>query len=62
MAATGSGERLLFRDVRVFDGESADLVHGDVLIDGDRIEAVSGSPIGEAPGRRTVVVDGGGGC
>jgi len=60
MAATGSGERLLFRDVRVFDGESATLVHGDVLIDGDRIEAVSESPIGDAPGRETVVIDGGG--
>lgn len=60
MAATGSGERLLFRDVRVFDGESAALVHGDVLIDGDRIEAVSESPIGDAPGRETVVIDGGG--
>ncbi|MBM4608483.1 hypothetical protein GS416_11020 [Rhodococcus hoagii] len=46
----------------MFDGESADLVHGDVMIDGDRIEAVSGSPIGEAPGGGPSSSTGGAGC
>ncbi|QCQ91998.1 metal-dependent hydrolase family protein [Rhodococcus sp. SGAir0479] len=59
-AITATGERLLFRDVRVFDGQSGTLAHGDVLIDGDRILAVSESPIGDEPGRETTVVDGGG--
>ncbi len=52
------GMRLLFRNVRVFDGYSGDLTTGDVLIDGTRIAAVSDSPIGDEPGRDTVVVDG----
>ncbi|QBJ95328.1 amidohydrolase family protein [Rhodococcus sp. ABRD24] len=59
-AIARTGERLLFRDVRVFDGVSADLVHGDVLIEGGTIAAVSDSPIGDAPARDTVVLDGGG--
>jgi len=55
-----SKKRLLFRNVRVFDGTSAELSNGDVLIDGDKIAAVSTSPIGDDPGRETVVIDGGG--
>ncbi len=57
-ATPDSSKRLLFRNVRVFDGHSGDLVGGDVLMDGDRIAAVSTSPIGDEPGRETVVVDG----
>ena len=53
-------KRLLFRNVRVFDGTSAELSNGDVLIDGDKIAAVSTSPVGDDPGRETVVIDGGG--
>ncbi|SMG20382.1 Imidazolonepropionase [Rhodococcus rhodochrous J3] len=61
MTETGkSTHRLLFRNVRVFDGISGELVTGDVLIDGDRIVAVSESPIGDEPGRETEVIDGGG--
>ncbi|MCZ4556625.1 imidazolonepropionase-like amidohydrolase [Rhodococcus sp. PvR044] len=52
--------RIVFRDVRVFDGTSDRLVAGDVLIDGDRVAAVSESPVGEEPGRETKVIDGGG--
>lgn len=52
--------RILIRNVRVFDGLSADLIHGDVLIDGQRVAAVSSSPIGDEPGRVTTVVEGGG--
>lgn len=52
--------RIVFRDVRVFDGTSDRLVAGDVLIDGDRVAAVSESPVGEEPGRETQVIDGGG--
>jgi len=55
-----SKKRLLFRNVRVFDGTSAELSNGDVLIDGNKIAAVSTSPIGDDPGRETVVIDGGG--
>lgn len=58
-ATPETGKRLLFRNVRVFDGHSGDLLGGDVLIDGDRITAVSESPIGDEPGRETLVVDGG---
>jgi imidazolonepropionase-like amidohydrolase len=52
--------RIVFRDVRVFDGTSDRLVAGDVLIDGDRVAAVSESPVSEEPGRETQVIDGGG--
>ncbi len=53
MTETGkSTQRLLFRNVRVFDGVSGELVTGDVLIDGDRIVAVSESPIGDEPAAR----------
>lgn len=55
-----AGNRLVLRNVRVFDGYSAELISGDVLIDGNRIAAVSTSPVGEDPSRETVVVDGGG--
>ncbi|MFC4604332.1 metal-dependent hydrolase family protein [Rhodococcus kronopolitis] len=53
-------ERLLLRNVRVFDGVRDTLTDGDVLIEGRRISAVSTSPIGDAPGWRTTVIDGGG--
>ncbi|MEZ5153696.1 hypothetical protein [Rhodococcus zopfii] len=43
--------RLLFRNVRIFDGISDHLSNGDVLIEGNRITAVSENPIGEAPGQ-----------
>ncbi|MFM1725368.1 amidohydrolase family protein [Rhodococcus sp. PAM 2766] len=59
-ATSETSNRLLFRNVRVFDGSSADLVSGDVLIDGTFIAAVSESPVGDDPARRTTVVDGGG--
>ncbi|MCA1007079.1 amidohydrolase family protein [Rhodococcus hoagii] len=59
-ATSEASNRLLFRNVRVFDGSSADLVSGDVLIDDTFITAVSGSPVGDDPARRTTVVDGGG--
>ncbi|MGF7124382.1 amidohydrolase family protein [Rhodococcus sp. TAF43] len=55
-----SKKRLLFRNVRVFDGVSAELSNGDVLIDGNKVAAVSTSPVGDDPGRETVVIDGGG--
>ncbi len=55
-----SKKRLLFRNVRVFDGVSAELSNGDVLIDGNKVAAVSTSPVGDEPGRETVVIDGGG--
>ncbi|WP_420879519.1 amidohydrolase family protein [Rhodococcus sp. (in: high G+C Gram-positive bacteria)] len=59
-ATSETSNRLLFRNVRVFDGSSADLVSGDVLIDGTFIAAVSESPVGDDPARRTTVVEGGG--
>ncbi|WP_305093648.1 amidohydrolase family protein [Prescottella sp. R16] len=59
-ATSETGNRLLFRNVRVFDGKSGTLTGGDVLIDGDRIAAVSESPVGDDPARKTTVVDGGG--
>ncbi|MDH6679506.1 imidazolonepropionase-like amidohydrolase [Rhodococcus sp. LBL1] len=55
-----SKKRLLFRNVRVFDGVSAELSNGDVLIDGNKVAAVSTSPVGDEPGRDTIVIDGGG--
>lgn len=54
-----SGNRLVFRNVRVFDGTSGELTPGDVLIDGDRIVGVSTSPVGDDPGRATIEIDGG---
>lgn len=55
-----SSQRLVFRNVKVFDGNSGSLTAGDVLIDGDRVVGVSQSPIGDEPGRDTRVIDGGG--
>ncbi|WP_137725495.1 metal-dependent hydrolase family protein [Prescottella subtropica] len=59
-AVSETGNRLLLRNVRVFDGKSGTLVDGDVLIDGTRIAAVSDSPVGDDPARETTVIDGGG--
>lgn len=59
-ATSEASNRLLFRNVRVFDGSSADLVNGDVLIDGTFIAAVTESPVGDDPARKTTVIDGGG--
>jgi imidazolonepropionase-like amidohydrolase len=54
-----AGCRLLFRNVRIFDGDSPTLTTGDVLIDGATIAGVSTTPVGEDPSRETVVIDGG---
>ncbi|MGW4479817.1 amidohydrolase family protein [Rhodococcus triatomae] len=54
-----AGCRLLFRNVRIFDGDSPSLATGDVLIDGATIAGVSSNPVGEDPSRETVVIDGG---
>lgn len=59
-ATSEASNRLLFRNVRVFDGSSADLVNGDVLIDGTFIAAVTESPVGDDPARKTTIIDGGG--
>lgn len=59
-ATSEASNRLLFRNVRVFDGSSADLVNGDVLIDGTFIAAVAESPVGDDPARKTTIIDGGG--
>ncbi|MFE7422042.1 amidohydrolase family protein [Rhodococcus sp. NPDC057529] len=58
-AASVVGNRLLFRNVRIFDGESPSLTTGDVLVDGSTIAAVSQSPIGDDPSRETTAIDGG---
>lgn len=58
-STAGTG-RLLFKNVKIFDGVSAEMARGDVLIDGDKIVGVSSSPIGEEPGRETRVVNGDG--
>ncbi|EME15612.1 amidase [Rhodococcus triatomae BKS 15-14] len=50
---------MLFRNVRIFDGDSPSLATGDVLIDGATIAGVSSNPVGEDPSRETVVIDGG---
>lgn len=59
-ATSEASNRLLFRNVRVFDGSSANLVNGDVLIDGTFIAAVTESPVGDDPARKTTIIDGGG--
>ncbi|NMM87606.1 amidohydrolase [Rhodococcus sp. SRB_17] len=57
-ATVKTGHRLLFRNVRIFDGVSPSLTTGDVLIDGDTIAGVSESPVGDDPSRETIVIDG----
>ncbi|MDN5761813.1 MAG: amidohydrolase family protein [Microlunatus sp.] len=49
---------MIFKNVKIFDGVSEQIVQGDVLIEDDRITGVSSSPIGDAPGQRTTVVNG----
>ncbi|MFE3289217.1 amidohydrolase family protein [Rhodococcus sp. NPDC059234] len=58
-ATSEAANRLLFRNVRVFDGVSPSLAAGDVLIEGASIAGVSDSPVGDDPSRETVVIDGG---
>ncbi|MGE0218922.1 amidohydrolase family protein [Mycolicibacterium sp.] len=52
------GQRLLIKNVRIFDGLSDGLTDGHVLIDGRRITAVESSPVAETDG--TTVIDGAG--
>lgn len=53
--------RLVIRNVRVFDGASDTTTDGaDVVIEGAHITGVSTSPVGDAPGVPTTVIDGGG--
>jgi imidazolonepropionase-like amidohydrolase len=58
MAAPAEGQRLLIKNVQIFDGVSDRLVAGHVLIDGRRVAAVETSPIAEDS--RTTVIDGAG--
>ncbi|MEE3851106.1 amidohydrolase family protein [Gordonia sp. LSe1-13] len=61
MSRSTPNSRLVIRNVSVFDGLSDTATDArDVLIEGDRIAAVSQSPIGDAPGTDTVEIDGGG--
>jgi len=52
----GDGSRLLFKNVRIFDGLSGRLVAGHVLVEGPTIAAVETSPIAE--NLQTTVIDG----
>ena len=56
-----SGGRIVVRNVKIFDGFS-DSISGpsDVVIEGSRISAISSNPVGEIPGRSTLVIDGSG--
>ncbi|KWX57240.1 amidohydrolase family protein [Mycobacterium sp. NAZ190054] len=59
MAAAGSdGQRLLIKNVRIFDGLSGRVTDGHVLIEGRTVAAVEPSPVAETDG--TTVIDGGG--
>jgi imidazolonepropionase-like amidohydrolase len=55
----GAGSYLI-RNVRIFDGRSDVVASGEVLVVGDRIEAVSPHAIEAPTGRHPVIVDGGG--
>ncbi|AZG48621.1 metal-dependent hydrolase family protein [Gordonia insulae] len=56
---TAGGRRILFRNVRVFDGLSGHATDGsDVIISGSKISAVSNSPVGDSPGVETTEIDG----
>jgi imidazolonepropionase-like amidohydrolase len=54
----GNNQRLLIKNVRIFDGLSDGLVDGHVLIEGATIAAVERSPIAETDA--TTVIDGAG--
>jgi len=54
--AVGPGQRLLLKNVRIFDGLSDRLVNGHVLIDGATVAAVETSPLAEDA--HTTVIDG----
>lgn len=54
----GNSERLLIKNVRIFDGLSDRVSDGHVLIEGATIAAVERSPIAETD--TTTVIDGGG--
>ncbi|UXA21026.1 amidohydrolase family protein [Mycobacterium sp. SMC-4] len=56
-AAGDTPDRLLIKNVRIFDGLSPRRAYGNVLIEGQTITAVEASPIAEAPDM--TVVDGG---
>ncbi|MDY6809590.1 MAG: amidohydrolase family protein [Actinomycetota bacterium] len=61
MLIPSPNSRLVIRNVSVFDGLSDAAVDCcDVLVEGERISAVSTSPIGDAPGQETVEIDGAG--
>lgn len=62
MAEKGSlGQRTVIRNVNIFDGISDSVAeNSDVVLEGNRITAVSSSPVGDAPGQETVDIDGGG--
>ncbi len=55
-----AGSRIHFRNVSVFDGDSSDLVNGDVVIEGSKIVAVSSSPVATQDGPESIIIDGGG--
>jgi imidazolonepropionase-like amidohydrolase len=50
--------RILFNDVRIFDGKSETLTNGNVLVEGNLIKQISSGPIQAAAG--ATVIDGGG--
>ena len=55
MAAETAGERIIFRNARIFDGDSAKLMeNADVLVGGGRIEDVAQERIPAAPGDEVV--------
>ncbi|WP_460358664.1 metal-dependent hydrolase family protein [Mycobacterium sp. ZZG] len=56
--ASSTGQRLLIKNVRIFDGLSDRVTNGHVLIVGRTVAAVESSPIAETDG--TAVIDGGG--
>ncbi|MGP4056767.1 amidohydrolase family protein [Mycobacterium sp. 4D054] len=56
--ASSTGQRLLIKNVRIFDGLSDRVTDGHVLIVGRTVAAVESSPIAETDG--TAVIDGGG--
>lgn len=56
---SAAAPRILIRNVRIFDGVSSSLAAGHVLIEGNKIAAVSASPFSEESELPTTVIDGG---